>query len=242
MNRNDTHSLAHVRLLLGPFQKQRQSLLKMIPRLNVLNYVCSYSAFFSPNTPRTVYECRCQPSPSHENQSCAVEIKASSFVFSLYYSWKQKFITFPQYFVFVWSSIFESIFFSFPLSMTLNPASPQNIDIFTQDILSVITCTHSSGIFTLSASPATTNLSSLTESHALVKAASLEFNTFFRRCRLGSHDHAVPWPLTWEAQTIVLSGSIGQYTAQKLNPAKCLRNIVGEQQQHTAHDMKVWYT
>lgn len=98
MNRNDTHSLAHVRLLLGPFYKQRQSLLKMIPRLNVLNYVCSYSALFGPNTPRTVYECRCQPSPSHENQSCAVEIKASSFVFSLYYSWKQKVYHIPTVF------------------------------------------------------------------------------------------------------------------------------------------------
>lgn len=183
-----------------------------------------------------------QPSPSHENQSCAVEIKASLSVFSLYYSWKQKFITFQQYFLLVLSSIFENIFFSLPLSMTLNAASTQNVDIFTKDILFVITCTQSSGIFILSASPVTANLSSRTESHALVKAASLEFNTFFRRCRLGSHDHAVPWPLTWEAQTIVLSGSMGQDTAQKLNPAKCLRNIVGEQQHDTAHDTNVWYT
>lgn len=142
----------------------------------------------------------------------------------------------------VWSYIFENIFFPLPLSMTLNAASPQNVDIFTQDILFLITCTLSSGIFTLSASPATANLSSRTESHALVKAALLEFNTFFHRCRLGSHDHAVPWPLTWEAQTIVLSGSISQYTAQKLNPAKCLCNIVGEQQQHRAHDTHVCCT
>lgn len=76
-----THSLAPVRLLLRPFYKQKRSL-KVIPRLNVLNYVCSYSALFGPNTLSTVYECRCQPSPSHENQSCAVEIKASSSVFS----------------------------------------------------------------------------------------------------------------------------------------------------------------
>lgn len=42
------------------------------------------------------------------------------------------------------------------------------------------------------ASPALANLSSRTESHALVKAASLEFNTFLWHGRLGSHDRAVP--------------------------------------------------
>lgn len=36
----------------------------------------------------------------------------------------------------------------------------------------------------------------LSESHALGEAASLEFNTFFWCCRLGSHDRPVPWPLT----------------------------------------------
>lgn len=56
----------------------------------------------------------------------------------------------------------------------------------------LITCTLTSGIFTLSASAAPANLSSRTESHALVEAASFEFNTFFLRGRLGSHDHAVP--------------------------------------------------
>lgn len=56
----------------------------------------------------------------------------------------------------------------------------------------LITCTLTPGSFTLSASAAPANLSSRTESHALVDAASLEFNTFFLRGRLGSHDHAVP--------------------------------------------------
>lgn len=36
----------------------------------------------------------------------------------------------------------------------------------------------------------------LSESHTLGEAASLEFNTFFWCCRLGSHDRPVPWPLT----------------------------------------------
>lgn len=46
--------------------------------------------------------------------------------------------------------------------------------------------------FTLLSSP----VWALTESHALVEAASLEFNTFFWCCRLGSHDRPVPSPLT----------------------------------------------
>lgn len=70
-----------------------------------------------------------------------------------------------------------------------------NLDTFTHCILSFdYLLSLPSAVFILSAfaSPALANLSSCTESHALVKAASLEFNTFLWHGRLGSHDHAVP--------------------------------------------------
>lgn len=64
------------------------------------------------------------------------------------------------------------------------------------------------------------NLSSHTESHALVKAAWFGFNTFLWHGRLGSHDHAVPWPLTREALTILLWALIGLSVVKPCNPAK----------------------
>lgn len=95
----------------------------------------------------------------------------------------------------------------------------------------LITCSPSlcSPVFILSAfaSPALANLSSHTESHALVKAASLEFNTFLWHGRLGSHDRVVPWPLTRGAETILLSAPIGLCTVKQCSPAKCVHNSSG---------------
>lgn len=127
-----------------------------------------------------------------------LEIKTGSSDFSIRNSPKHKFITFPQYFLVVSSFSFKtSIIFS-QLSRRSNVASfPQPWHFYPLHSF-LITCSLSSGIFILSAfaSPAIANLSSHRESHALVEAASLEFNTFFCNSRLGSHDCAVPWPLT----------------------------------------------
>lgn len=50
--------------------KQWESQLKLIPRLNVLNYPCSYTAPFNLHTLRMVCKCRWQATLSHENESC----------------------------------------------------------------------------------------------------------------------------------------------------------------------------
>lgn len=97
----------------------------------------------------------------------------------------------------------------------------------------LITCTLTSGSFTLSASAAPANMSSCTQSHALVEAASLEFNTFFSprqtwftwsRCLLNADKSVRERERESKAQTIVPSGSIGQFTVQPPSAAKCLHN------------------
>lgn len=57
-------------ITMAPLFNQWESLLKMIPRLNVLKYPYSYSALFNLHTLRTICECRWQPTLSHENRSC----------------------------------------------------------------------------------------------------------------------------------------------------------------------------
>lgn len=54
-----------------PLYNQWESLLKMIPRHNVFNHACLYSALFNLHTLRTVCECSRQPTLTHENQSCS---------------------------------------------------------------------------------------------------------------------------------------------------------------------------
>lgn len=166
----------------------------MIPRLNVFNYPCSHSAPFNLHTLRTVCECRCQPLLSHENQSCTWD--KNQFIWLQYTLLPESQVyhvptPFPRCLVFVFFTVYRRpnvIFHNLDIYFFFLSTA-----FFFDNLLSVL-----SGIFILSAfaSPTLANLSAHWESHALVEAASLEFNTFFRIRRLGSQDCVVPGPQT----------------------------------------------
>lgn len=206
----------------APLRKKHidtNSALPQFAGLTVLHYPCLYSSLFN----LQVCGRRRRRALSRENWNGAGDKRQLIWLQDMY-SPKHKFITFSQGLL-VWLSRFECFFtpdnqedetlhaFSPPQPWHFYPLHSS----FWSPALSRSLSLSLSGVFILSAvaSAALTNLSSRTESHVLVKAASLEFNTFLWHGRLGSHDHAVPWPLTRGAQTILLSAPIGLDTAKE---------------------------
>lgn len=107
----------------------------------------------------------------------------------------------------------------------MHDPSRHNLDSFIQRIL----FPSLASVFILSAfaSPDLANLSSSAESHALVKALSLAFNTFLWHGRLGSHDHAVPWPLTKKKKKGPNNSPFRLYWHEHkhCSPAKCVLSV-----------------
>lgn len=168
----------------------------MIPRLNVLNYPWSYSALLNLHSLKTDCESRRQPNLNHENQSCTRDKDQFIWLQDMLVP-KHQFITLPQYLLFVWSDCFNCFSWDKQEIQMLHISSLQPWRFYPLHSFSWLPAV-SPLVFILPtfAPPALTNLSSYIESHALVKAALLEFNTFLWHGRLGSHDHTVPWLLT----------------------------------------------
>lgn len=121
-----------------------------------------------------------------------LEIKTSSSDFRIRNSSKREFIIFPQCLLVVWSFSFNT-FSPDKLKVKMLHALPlNNLDSQSQCVISS-DCPSSifSSVFILSSFASLANLSACTKSHALGKAAWLEFNTFLWHGRLGSHDHFV---------------------------------------------------
>ncbi len=203
----DRNSVWETAMTMVPLYNQWESLLKMIPRLNVLNYPCSYSALFNLHTSRTVCECRWQLTLSHEKKKAALDIKTSSSDFRVCYSPRHKFITSLQY-------RFCCLVFQFKYFCQISRRSSTACFAPLQPWQFYALSSPFRFSFSLSAS--------ILSAFATPDLASLSSHTVTCTCQscivriqhipLAWQTHAVPWPLTKGAQTILLSVPICLYT------------------------------